>query len=96
METKDRKAIDRRLARAEGQVRGVRRLLEEDAYCCDVLNQIAAARSALDQAAALLASQHIRHCVLGHDTERAHPTARTMSQEDVLDELEEVLRRLVR
>lgn len=96
MEVKDRKSIDRRLARAEGQVRGVRRLLEEDAYCCDVLNQIAAARSALDQAAAMLASQHIRHCVLGHDSESAHPTAKAMSQEDVLDELEEVLRRLVR
>ena len=96
MEGKDHKAIDRRLARAEGQVRGVRRLLEEDAYCCDVLNQIAAARSALDQAAAMLASQHIRHCVLGHNSESAHPHTQAMSQEDVLDELEEVLRRLVR
>lgn len=85
--------VIRRLARAEGQVRGVRRLVEEGAYCCDLLNQLNAARSALDQVAALIASEHIRHCVAGNE---AHEKAKTMSQDELFDEMQEVLSRLVR
>jgi CsoR family transcriptional regulator, copper-sensing transcriptional repressor len=88
----ERAQIDRRLARIEGQVRGLRRLVAEDAYCMDLLNQIHAVRSALEQVAAQVASNHIRHCVL--DGEHAHPTAKAMSREEVLLELEDVLKQL--
>ncbi|MBX3095880.1 MAG: metal-sensitive transcriptional regulator [Fimbriimonadaceae bacterium] len=94
MDENAKKQLDRRLARIEGQVRGLRRLVEEDAYCIDVLNQIAAVTSALNQTAAAIASGHIRHCITG--TESAHSHAKSMSTEELHEELDEVLRRLAR
>ncbi len=96
MQLDEQKAIDRRLARIEGQVRGLRRLLAEGAYCCDILNQISAVNSALSQAAGMVASQHIKHCIIGHGTDEAHKVAQSMSKDEVLEELDEVLSRLVR
>ena len=61
--TKD--ALLRRLARIEGQVRGVTRMVEEDRYCIDVLTQISAAQAALDKVALGLLDDHARHCVIG-------------------------------
>lgn len=55
----------RRLNRIEGQVRGIQRMVESDAYCIDVLTQVAAARRALDSFALGLLDQHLAHCV--HD-----------------------------
>jgi DNA-binding FrmR family transcriptional regulator len=56
-----------RLARIEGQVRGVARMVEEDRYCIDVVTQINAARAALDKVALGLLDGHVRHCLLaGH------------------------------
>jgi len=53
----------KRLKRAEGQVRGVIRMLEEDKYCIDVINQISAARSALNNAGNVILERHMRTCV---------------------------------
>jgi DNA-binding FrmR family transcriptional regulator len=53
----------KRLARIEGQVRGLRRQVEEDTYCIDVLTQIAATSAALRSLAVGLLDEHIRHCV---------------------------------
>ena len=55
-----------RLARVEGQVRGVAKMVEEDRYCIDVLTQINAVRAALDKVALGLLDQHARHCLAGH------------------------------
>lgn len=55
-----------RLARVEGQVRGVAKMVEDDRYCIDVLTQINAVRAALDKVALGLLDQHARHCLLGH------------------------------
>ena len=77
-------------------MRGVRRLLEEDAYCCDVLNQISAVSSALSQVSAAVASQHIKHCIVGHGMDEAHRATKAMSKDEVLDELDEVFSRLMR
>ena len=96
MHSSEQQAIDRRLARIEGQVRGVRRLVSENAYCCDVLQQVSAITSALNQVAASIASQHIKHCVIGHGTEEAHLATKEMSHEEMLEELDEVLKRLSR
>jgi DNA-binding FrmR family transcriptional regulator len=52
-----------RLARAEGQVRGIRRMIEEGAYCIDIINQIQAAQSALGAIAKRILEKHIDHCV---------------------------------
>lgn len=53
----------KRLKRAEGQVRGVARMVEEDKYCIDVLTQISAAQAALDRVALELLREHARYCL---------------------------------
>jgi CsoR family transcriptional regulator, copper-sensing transcriptional repressor len=53
----------KRLARVEGQVRGVARMVEDDRYCIDVVTQINAARAALDKIALGLVDDHVRHCL---------------------------------
>ena len=53
-----------RLNRIEGQVRGIKGMLEKDAYCDDILNQVAAARSALDSVSKLILENHIRSCLV--------------------------------
>jgi CsoR family transcriptional regulator, copper-sensing transcriptional repressor len=53
----------KRLARVEGQVRGVARMVEDDRYCIDVLTQINAARAALDKIALGLLDGHARYCL---------------------------------
>ena len=59
-----RRALDARLARIEGQARGIRRLIAEDAYCDDVLAQISAARAALGKASILVLEHHMKHCLI--------------------------------
>lgn len=58
-----------RLARVEGQVRGVSRMVEDDRYCIDVLTQISAIQAALDKVALGLLDEHVRHCVVGASSE---------------------------
>ena len=53
----------RRLARMEGQVRGVARMIERDEYCVDVLQQTAALRAAIDSVTMLLMEDHVHGCV---------------------------------
>ena len=53
-----------RLAKIEGQVRGVARMIEQERYCIDVLTQISAVTRALQQVGLNLLDEHIRHCVL--------------------------------
>jgi len=55
----------KRLARVQGQVGGVTRMVEEDRYCIDVLTQIEAAQAALDKIALGLVDDHVRHCMRG-------------------------------
>jgi CsoR family transcriptional regulator, copper-sensing transcriptional repressor len=56
-------ALGARLSRAEGQIRGIRRMVAEDAYCIDVLQQISAVRRALDRFALVLVRDHLETCV---------------------------------
>jgi DNA-binding FrmR family transcriptional regulator len=61
--SQDKAAVGRRLRRIEGQVRGVQRMVDEDAYCIDVLTQISAATRALESVALELLGDHLGHCV---------------------------------
>lgn len=61
----DKSALRKRLARIEGQVRGIGRMLDEDRYCVDILTQVSAVRSALDALALELLEHHLHGCV--HD-----------------------------
>lgn len=53
----------KRLRRAEGQVRGVHRMVEEDEYCIDIITQLSAASKALERVALALVDDHLSHCV---------------------------------
>ena len=53
----------RRLKRIEGQVRGVAKMVEAEKYCIDIINQIAAAKNALDGLARIIMKRHVESCV---------------------------------
>lgn len=53
----------KRLRRAEGQVRGIQRMIDEDTYCIDVLTQVSAVTKALETVALCLLEDHLGHCV---------------------------------
>ncbi|HTX10249.1 MAG TPA: metal-sensitive transcriptional regulator [Solirubrobacteraceae bacterium] len=70
-----------RLARIEGQIRGIEGMVSEDRYCIDILTQIGAAQAALDKVALGLLDDHAHHCVIGAETaeERDEKTAEMMA-----------------
>lgn len=77
----------KRLARIEGQVRGVSKMVEDERYCIDVLTQIGAIQAALDKVALGLLDEHTRHCVV--EAAGGEQTAK-------IDELMSAVGRLVR
>lgn len=85
--TKDQLLV--RLRRIEGQTRGVQAMVEDDRWCPEILQQIAAVQAALDKVALGLAEGHVRHCM----AEGADDPARL---EEMTAELMEALGRLVR
>ena len=60
----DKDDLTKRLRRIAGQVSGVERMVDEERYCIDILTQISAVRSALDQVAIAVLDDHARHCVV--------------------------------
>jgi len=76
-----------RLSRVEGQLRGIRRMLEEDAYCVDVMIQVSAASSALTALLRELLRTHIKTCVVGDVME---------GKTEKADELAEIVERLLK
>ena len=58
-----KEAIQKRLRRIEGQVRGLQRMVDEDRYCIDILEQVSAATRALQSVALELLDDHLAHCV---------------------------------
>lgn len=63
-EEKLKASLITRLNRAEGQIRGIKGMVERDAYCNDVLNQISAVQAALDSVSKLVLENHIRSCLV--------------------------------
>ncbi|MGN0316378.1 MAG: metal-sensing transcriptional repressor [Lachnospira sp.] len=62
-DNKEYKDLINRLNRIEGQICGIRRMVEKDAYCIDILNQVSAARSAMNGFSKKLMENHIKSCV---------------------------------
>ena len=83
----EKKKLINRLSRIEGQVRGVKRMIEEDAYCIDVLRQSAAAGAALNSFNKKMLSCHIRSCVVDHIRN---------GEDEVIDELVETIQKLMK
>ncbi len=63
MNTEAKIAIQKRLNRIEGQVRGLSRMVDEDRYCIDIVTQISAVRAALRRAEEEILRDHVGHCV---------------------------------
>ena len=63
IKARDKELLQNRLKRIEGQVRGVQRMVDEEAYCVDVLTQIASVVSALEKVGTILLKDHVEHCV---------------------------------
>jgi CsoR family transcriptional regulator, copper-sensing transcriptional repressor len=85
-----KEAIEKRLRRVEGQVRGLQRMVDEDKYCIEILDQISAATRALQAVALELLDDHMSHCVA--DAIAAGGDGAT----DKLDEATAAIARLVR
>ena len=62
--TSNKDALLKRLARIEGQVRGITRMVDEEKYCIDILTQISAINAALHKVSLGLVEDHINHCVV--------------------------------
>jgi DNA-binding FrmR family transcriptional regulator len=62
--TDDKGAVQKRLRRIEGQVRGLQRMVDEDRYCIDILEQVSATTRALQSVALVLLEDHMGHCVV--------------------------------
>lgn len=61
---KERKGLLNRCSRIEGQVRGIKGMIEKDIYCDDILNQIAAAQSALNALSRVILERHMKTCLI--------------------------------
>ncbi len=84
---KEVKDLMNRLKRIEGQVRGVQKMLENDAYCPDILVQVSAINCALNSFNKALLTSHIKSCVVEDIRE---------GKDETIDELTEVLQKLMR
>ncbi len=81
MQTEVRKKVIARLRRIEGQVRGVQRMIEEEADCGEILNQIAAIKSAVHHAGIIMFENHAQECI-----------ARSLQQGDHDQNFEEIVK----
>ena len=84
---KEYKDLIHRLNRIEGQVRGIRSMVEKDVYCTDILVQVAAVNAALNSFNKVLLENHIRSCVVRDIRD---------GREETLDELVGTLKKLMR
>ena len=84
---KEYKDLMNRLKRIEGQVKGVQRMMEENAYCPDIMVQVSAINNALNGFNKVLLSEHLRTCVV--DDIKA-------GREDTIEELTETLKKVMR
>lgn len=84
---REQKNLTNRLSRIEGQVRGLRDMLQKDAYCTDILVQVAAVNAALNSFNKVLLANHIKTCVTNDIRE---------GREETVDELVTVLQKLMK
>lgn len=88
MHKETRAAVQKRLNRIEGQVRGLSRMVEEDRYCIDVITQISAVRAALRRVEEEILREHVGHCV-----EHAIASGNKDDQRQKISEIIDVLSR---
>ena len=86
----------RRLARVAGQVAGLQKMVEGDRACSDVLQQITALRSALDQLGIIYLTEHLQSCVLHQDTGQGHEHCTDLPEEQRSEEIRSTLTRFLK
>lgn len=84
---KAKKDLEARLNRIEGQVRGIKGMIEKDVYCDDVLNQIAAVQSAMNSVSRLILNNHMKSCLV---------TRIQAGEVEVIDELLQTIQKMLR
>ena len=84
---KEIKELINRLNRIEGQIRGIKNMVDEERYCVDILNQVSAVQAALNSFNKELLANHIRSCVV-EDIQKGN--------EDAVDELCETIKKLMK
>lgn len=84
----EKSALISRLNRIEGQIRGIRNMIEDDKYCVDVLIQVAAAKSALNSLGAVILESHIQGCVKN--------AIESGKSAEIINELAEVIKKYVK
>ena len=85
---KDKAALLARMKKIEGQARGIRRMIEEDRYCIDIVQQLTALCAAADEISLLILQSHIEGCVA--------EAIRSQRGEDYIKELMETIRKAIR
>jgi DNA-binding FrmR family transcriptional regulator len=90
------KRLKSRANRIAGQMAGIQRMLHEDRYCVDILNQIAAVRSALDALGIEILTRHVESCILNHGAGTEHARAKPMTKEQLVAEVQTALARFLR
>lgn len=86
-EDKEYKALNNRLNRIEGQIRGIKNMLDNDAYCTDILTQVSAVNAALNAFSKELLSNHIHTCVKENIKN---------GNDEVIDELTETIKKIMK
>ncbi len=84
---KEHKSLVNRLSRIEGQIRGLKNMIDKDAYCTDILMQVTAVTAALNSFSKVLLSEHIHSCVANNVRK---------GNDYVLDELDVILQRMIK
>lgn len=79
-----RKRVDSRLARIEGQVKGLRKMVENDRYCIDILTQTSAVISALKGVEEVMMEHHLQSCVT-HAMQQDDPLEKDVKIQEVMD-----------
>ncbi len=84
---KTQKSVINRLNRIEGQIRGIKNMIEKETYCDDIINQIEASRSALHSVQIILLESHIKNCIVDQIQH---------GDTDVIEEILKTIKRLTR
>lgn len=84
---KSQKSVIDRLNKIEGQIRGIKNMIENESYCDDIINQIEASRSALHSVQIILLESHIKNCVVDQLQQ---------GETDVIDEILKTIKKLTK
>lgn len=96
MKTELKTNLNRRMSRIGGQVAGIERMIESGRPCNEILQQVTAVRSAMDQIGVLLLSEHLQSCVLGIDVDSEDECCAVVPKTEQSQQIRDALTRFLR